>query len=78
MSIAYSRQTPDWAFWTAVWDAAAAIAAGERIGKYYDVLTAPLAAVMPRLAQDRASKPGLERAVPAQPSAPDRSEARAP
>jgi thioesterase domain-containing protein len=78
MSIAYSKQRPDWAFWTAVWDAAAAIAAGERIGKYYDVLTAPLAAVMPRLAQDRTEKPGLEHAVPAQPSAPDRREARAP
>jgi thioesterase domain-containing protein len=78
MSIAHSRQRPDWAFWTAVWDTAAAIAAGERIGKYYDVLTAPLAAVMPRLAQARNEQPGLEHAVPAQPSAPDRREARAP
>jgi hypothetical protein len=78
MSIAHSRQRPDWAFWTAVWDAAAAIAAGEQIGKYYDVLTAPLAAVMPRLAQGQNGKPGLEHAVPAQPSAPDRREARAP
>jgi len=78
MSIAHSRQQPDWAFWTAVWDAAAAIAAGERIGKYYDVLTAPLTAVMPRLAQGPNSGPGLEHAVPAQPSAPDRREARAP
>jgi hypothetical protein len=78
MSIAHSRGRPDWAFWTAVWDAAAAIAAGERIGKYYDVLTAPLVAVMPRLAQGRNGQPGLEHAVPAQPSAPDRREARAP
>jgi hypothetical protein len=78
MTIAHSRQRPDWAFWTAVWDAAAAIAAGERIGKYYDVLTAPLAAVMPRLAQGLNGKPGLEHAVPAQPAAPDRREARAP
>jgi hypothetical protein len=78
MSIAHSRGRPDWAFWTAVWDAAAAIAVGERIGNYYDVLTAPLAAVMPRLAQGVNGKPGLEHAVPAQPSAPDRREARAP
>ena len=78
MSIAHSRQRPDWAFWTAVWDAAAAIAAGERIGKYYYVLTAPLAAVMPRLAQGLNGKPGLEHAVPAQPSAPDHRGARAP
>jgi thioesterase domain-containing protein len=78
MSIAHSRERPDWAFWTAVWDAAAAIAAGEQIGKYYDVLTAPLAAVMPRLAQGRNGQPGLEHAVPAQPTAPDRREARAP
>jgi hypothetical protein len=78
MSIAYSRHRPDWAFWTAVWDAAAAIAAGDRIGKNYDVLTAPLAAVMPPLTRARAEKPDLEQVVPAQPSAPDRKEARAP
>lgn len=78
MSIAYSRDRPDWAFWTAVWDAAAAIAAGERIGTNYDVLTAPLAAVMPPLARGGEEQAGLEHAVPAQPSAPDRREARAP
>ncbi len=78
MTIAYSRGRPDWAFWTAVWDAAAAIAAGDRIGTNYDVLTAPLAAVMPPLARSREGQPGLENVVPAQPSAPDRSEARAP
>ena len=78
MSIAYNRHRPDWAFWTAVWDAAAAIAAGDRIGKYYDTLTAPLAAVMPPLAKGPTVKPELEHVVPAQPSASDRSEARAP
>ncbi len=78
MSIAYSRERPDWAFWTAVWDAAAAIAAGDRIGQSYDVLTGPLAVVMPPLARGKETKPGLEPVVPAQPSAPDRSEARAP
>jgi hypothetical protein len=44
----------DWAFWAAAWDAAAAITAGDRIGSYYDVLTAPLATVMPSLARGRA------------------------
>jgi hypothetical protein len=78
MTIAHSRQQPDWAFWTAVWDAAAAIAAGDRIGKSYDVLTAPLAVVMTSLAEGRGNQSGLEHVVPAQPSAPDRREARAP
>ena len=40
----------DWAFWAAVSDAAAAVVAGARIGRHYDTLTAPLAAVMPPLA----------------------------
>jgi hypothetical protein len=40
----------DWAFWAAVNDAAAAVAAGGRIGRHYDTLTAPLAVVMPALA----------------------------
>ncbi len=40
----------DWAFWAAVSDAAAAVAVGTRIGRPYETLTAPLAAVMPALA----------------------------
>jgi hypothetical protein len=40
----------DWAFWAAASDAAAAVAAGPRIGRPYQILTAPLAAVMPALA----------------------------
>ena len=40
----------DWAFWAAVWDATGAIAAGDRIGVYYDFLVAPIAAVLPHLA----------------------------
>ena len=40
----------DWAFWAAACDAGAAMAAGARIGRHYDTLTAPLAAVMPPLA----------------------------
>ncbi len=78
MTLAYSRHRPDWAFWTAVWDAAAAIAAGDQIGRNYDVLTAPLVAVMPPLARGAAEQAGVEHVVPAQPSAPDRREARAP
>jgi hypothetical protein len=39
----------DWAFWAAASDAAAAVAAGARIGHHYDILTAPFAAVMPAL-----------------------------
>jgi hypothetical protein len=39
----------DWAFWAAASDAAAAVAAGTRIGRPYETLTAPLAAVMPAL-----------------------------
>jgi hypothetical protein len=46
---------PDWAFWAAAWDAAAAITAGDRIGCHYDVLTAPLATVMPSLARSPSS-----------------------
>jgi hypothetical protein len=44
---------PDWAFWAAAWDAAAAIIADDRIGAQYEVLTAPLATVMPSLARTR-------------------------
>jgi hypothetical protein len=47
---AHRLRRVDWAFWAAVSDAAAAVAAGTRIGRHYDTLTAPLAAVMPPLA----------------------------
>ena len=40
---------PDWEFWAAASDAAAAIAARDRIGRHYEVLISPLAAVMPWL-----------------------------
>jgi hypothetical protein len=39
----------DWAFWAAASDAAAAIAARDRIGRHYQPLISPLAAVMPWL-----------------------------
>ena len=50
MDTARRLPRPDWAFWAAAWDAAAAIIVGDRIGRHYDVLTAPLATVMPSLA----------------------------
>ena len=53
MDIAHRLLRPDWAFWAAAWDAAAAITADDRIGSYYDVLTAPLATVMPSLTRSR-------------------------
>jgi hypothetical protein len=46
----------DWAFWAAVWDAAAAVATCDRIGSHYIVLVGPLAAVMPSLAHCRSDR----------------------
>jgi hypothetical protein len=39
----------DWAFWAAACDAAAAVAAGVRIGRHYDTLLAPFATAVPAL-----------------------------
>ena len=44
----------DWTFWAAACDAGAAVAAGKRIGKYYDTLVAPFAGVVAMLADDPA------------------------
>ncbi|GGZ97553.1 hypothetical protein ACFOOM_25320 [Streptomyces echinoruber] len=49
LDTALSHQRHDWAFWAAVWDAVMAIAVCDRIGDHYDVLIAPVAAVMPSL-----------------------------
>jgi hypothetical protein len=49
LATAHRLRRVDWAFWAAVSDAAAAVAAGTRIGRHHDTLTAPLAAVMPSL-----------------------------
>ncbi len=46
METTRTLRRPDWAFWAAAWDAAAAIAADDRLGSSYDTLTAPLAAVV--------------------------------
>jgi hypothetical protein len=52
---AHRLRRVDWAFWAAVSDAAAAVAAGARLGPHYDTLTAPLAAVMAPMAARPAS-----------------------
>ncbi|MBV8430846.1 MAG: hypothetical protein JO244_06780 [Solirubrobacterales bacterium] len=57
LTTAHRLRRVDWAFWAAVSDAAAAVAAGSRIGCHYDTLTAPLAAVMPPLAASPGSAP---------------------
>jgi len=46
----------DWAFWAAACDAGAAVAAGERIGRHYDTLVTPFAAVVPLLAEGPGSR----------------------
>ena len=50
LAAAHRLHRTDWAFWAAASDAAAAVAAGTRLGPHYDTLTAPLAQVMPSLA----------------------------
>ena len=47
----------DWAFWAAACDTAAAVAAGAAIGRHYDTLVAPFAAVMPALVRRPAPVP---------------------
>jgi hypothetical protein len=49
LDAAQHHRRRDWAFWAAVWDAAAAVAVCDRIGSHYDDLVGPLAAVMPSL-----------------------------
>jgi hypothetical protein len=55
LATAHRLHRVDWAFWAAVSDAAAAVAAGTRIGGHYGTLTAPLAAIMPCLVAAPAS-----------------------
>ena len=57
MDTARNLHRTDWAFWAAAWDAAAAVAAADVIGSYFDVLAAPVAQVMPSLAQVAAQSP---------------------
>ena len=51
MGMAVKLDRPDWAFWAAAHDAAAAIAAGDRIGRHYHTLTAPFTVVIPSQGQ---------------------------
>ena len=55
MDIARDLHRTDWAFWAAAWDATAAVAAADVIGSYFETLAAPVAEVMPLLAQGQAS-----------------------
>ena len=59
LATAHRLRRVDWAFWAAASDAAAAVAAGDRMGCHYHTLTAPLAAVMPSLAAGPASTAGF-------------------
>lgn len=72
LAAAHRLRRMDWAFWAAVSDAAAAVAAGAQIGRYYDTLTGPLAAVMPSLAarpgRAPASAAGLTADAPGAPA----------
>jgi hypothetical protein len=58
----------DWAFWAAAWDAAGAVAADGLADREYQILTGPLATVMPALKRVciGAQLPGLAARVPAQ------------
>jgi hypothetical protein len=58
----------DWAFWAAAWDAAAAVAADGLADREYEILTGPLARVMPRLKRVciGTQLPDLAARVPAQ------------
>jgi hypothetical protein len=55
MDTARNLHRTDWAFWAAAWDAAAAVAAADVLGSHFDVLAAPVAEVMPSLAQGQVS-----------------------
>jgi hypothetical protein len=66
MDTAHKLSRSDWASWAAACDAAAAIAAGDRLSADYDTLTAPLAAVMPWLASSQAGDEGQAPGLPRQ------------
>jgi hypothetical protein len=64
LAAAHRMRRMDWAFWAAASDAAAAVAAGPRIGNPYKTLTAPLAAVMPTLVANPDSADTMRPASP--------------
>lgn len=53
MDAARAQGRDDWAFWAAAWDAGAAIIADGLADSDYELLTGPIAAVMPSLRGDR-------------------------
>jgi hypothetical protein len=65
LAAAHRMRRLDWAFWAAASDAAAAVAAGPRIGNPYQTLTAPLAAVMPGLVANPDSAERMRPTAPA-------------
>jgi hypothetical protein len=62
METTRTLRRPDWAFWAAAWDAAAAIAAAGRLANAYDSLTAPLALLVPSQTAGQAEPQGDARA----------------
>ncbi len=67
MAVASRNKMSDWAFWAAAWDAAAAVAACDRIDeRHHRVLIGPIASVLPWLAwcrPDRVDVSGLQAAI---------------
>ncbi|WP_157181181.1 hypothetical protein [Actinopolymorpha alba] len=67
MDVALRATCSDWAFWAAAWDAAAAVAACDRIDRrHHRVLAEPLATVLPWLSlalPDRVEVSGLRAAI---------------
>ncbi len=67
MDVARRNQSTDWAFWAAAWDAAAAVAACDRIDvHHHQVLIGPVARVFPWLSRcrpDRVESPGLKAVI---------------
>ena len=55
MDVADLNHRTDWAFWAAAWDAAAAIAADDGKSSHYEVLAAPVTAVLPYLLRGKRS-----------------------
>lgn len=67
MTVARRHGSTDWAFWAAVWDAAAGVAARDRLDEYhYRILVGPVASGLPWLASrqpDRVEVSGLQAAI---------------
>ncbi|MEQ4205289.1 hypothetical protein [Actinopolymorpha sp. B9G3] len=67
MAVARRHGSTDWAFWAAVWDAAAGVAASDRVDEHhYQTLIGPVASGLPWLASrqpDRMEVSGLQAAI---------------